>query len=122
MDSPMVEEKGRKFRIRVRPTRWNYIGVFLSMVGFILIFLCLVGGFTTSSKGIYFAKIKGSNVTATFGLLGYCTEQASQVTCHQDDAVKLMPFSKSFLVFFFCFLFCVCVCVCVVVVVVVVVY
>ncbi|ORZ13999.1 hypothetical protein BCR42DRAFT_329922 [Absidia repens] len=65
------------------------------MVGFILILLCLVGGFTSSSQGLHFAKIQGSNVTATFGLLGYCTEQASHITCQRDDAVKLMPFMET---------------------------
>ncbi|KAI8327782.1 hypothetical protein BC941DRAFT_364360 [Chlamydoabsidia padenii] len=91
----MAEEKGRKFRIRVRPTRWNHIGVFLSLVGFILVLLCLVGGFTSSSKGIYFAKIQDANVTATFALLGYCVEQGtpSQIICQRDDAVRPIPFA-----------------------------
>jgi hypothetical protein len=93
----MAEEKGRKFRIRVRPTRWNHIGVFLSLVGFILILICLVGGFTSTGRGIYFAKVQNANVTATFGLFGYCTDQAatSKVVCQQDEAVKQIPFGKT---------------------------
>ncbi|KAI8089143.1 uncharacterized protein BX664DRAFT_296659 [Halteromyces radiatus] len=93
MDSPMTEEKGHKFRIRVRPTRWNYIGLILSLAGFILVSLCLVGGISSNGHSIHFVKIQGNNVTATFGLLGFCIEQNHELNCQRDDAVKLIPFA-----------------------------
>ncbi|KAI8330770.1 hypothetical protein BC941DRAFT_404470 [Chlamydoabsidia padenii] len=55
--------------------------------------LCLVGGFQKESQLVNFAKIQGENVTASFGLLGYCLqEQQTGWTCYRDDAVKMIPF------------------------------
>ncbi|SAL98961.1 hypothetical protein [Absidia glauca] len=87
------EEKGQKLRIRLRPTRWTHFGLLLSLGGFILVLLCLAGGLQPVSQAIHFAKIQGENVTVTFGLLGYCLHgNAAGWTCHQDDAVKMIPF------------------------------
>ncbi|CAO3620825.1 unnamed protein product [Cunninghamella blakesleeana] len=89
MEPPV--EKRNKFRIRVRPTRWNYLGVFFAMAGFILIMLTTVGGFSKRGQDLYFTKIDGGNVTITFGLLGYCIQENGSIKCDRDDTVKVSP-------------------------------
>ncbi|ORX51233.1 hypothetical protein DM01DRAFT_261874 [Hesseltinella vesiculosa] len=54
----------------------------------------MVGGYSTASHGVYFAKIQSSNVTATFALFGYCVqEQNKPIHCVHDESVKLLPFA-----------------------------
>lgn len=93
----MVDEKQRKFKIRIRPSKRNYIGLFFSLVGFLLILLCLVGSRTGSSKGLHFARLTerpAGPLTIYVGWQGYCVEQSSDVECRTDDGVMMMPFGK----------------------------
>lgn len=95
----MADEKKRKFKIRIRPSKRNYIGLFFSLVGFLLILLCLVGSRTASGKGLHFARLierPAGPLTIYIGWQGYCVEQGStsNVECSTDDGVMMMPFGK----------------------------
>ncbi|KAI7882673.1 hypothetical protein K492DRAFT_144851 [Lichtheimia hyalospora FSU 10163] len=92
----MADEKQRKFKIRIRPSKRNYIGLFFSLVGFLLILLCLVGSRTVSGKGLHFARLierPAGPLTIYIGWQGYCTEESTNdVKCYTDDGVMMMPF------------------------------
>lgn len=92
----MAEEK-RKFALDLRLPRRNYVGVFFSLVGFILTLLCVVGCRTTHGEKLYFAKISESpagNLTLYIGWQGYCVQDGQSISCHDDDGVMMMPFGK----------------------------
>lgn len=90
-----MEGKKRKFALQLRPSRRNYIGVFLSLVGFILVLLCLIGARSTGAKRISFATITANPpgpLTIYLGWQGYCIDDKGETTCYNDDGVMMLPF------------------------------
>ncbi|KAI7903579.1 uncharacterized protein BX663DRAFT_485708 [Cokeromyces recurvatus] len=89
----------KKFRLKKAP--FNYTGFFLSIIGFILTLLCLVGCKTSSSKGLYFVKVtnaekpvNGTSVSIYYGWQAYCIED-HEVKCVSDRSVMIVPFDVS---------------------------
>ncbi|KAG0166253.1 hypothetical protein DFQ30_007412 [Apophysomyces sp. BC1015] len=68
--------------------------MFFSLVGFILVLLCLVGCRSASGQSLYFAKITdrpAGNLTILYGLQGYCVLDKT-TNCVSDDGVMIVPF------------------------------
>lgn len=84
----------------LRPGPFNTVGFFFSIVGFVLVLLCLVGCLRPSGRGLYFAKVTnatpltdGSNVAVYYGWQGYCLEDVN-LNCYNDRNVMVVPFGK----------------------------
>ncbi|KAI9357455.1 hypothetical protein BD770DRAFT_322095 [Pilaira anomala] len=82
----------------LRPGPFNTVGFFFSIVGFVLVLLCLVGCLRPSGRGLYFAKVTnatpltdGSNVAVYYGWQGYCLEDVN-LNCYNDRKVMVVPF------------------------------
>ncbi|KAI9484143.1 MAG: hypothetical protein EXX96DRAFT_166689 [Benjaminiella poitrasii] len=89
----------KKFRLKQVP--FNYTGLLLSIIGFILTLLCLVGCSSSGSRGLYFAKvtdaassIDGSSVSVYYGWQAYCI-QDQQLKCVNDRNIMKVPFDVS---------------------------
>lgn len=94
----------KKFHVRQGP--FNFAGLFFSLIGFILVLLCLVGCQGPNSRGLYFAKVSnaipathGSAIAVYYGWQGYCVEQ-DELTCFSDRSVMVVPFGKKSFFFF----------------------
>lgn len=90
----MIEKKG-KFELRLRPSRANYIGAVLSLIGFVLTLLCLVGSRHPSGKSLHFIKLTDNppgSLALYVGWQGYCVDDQGSTECHTDDGVMQAPF------------------------------
>ncbi|KAI8988308.1 hypothetical protein BDF20DRAFT_814475 [Mycotypha africana] len=90
-------------RFHLRKGLVNYVGLCLSIIGFILTVLCLAGCLKPSSYGFYFAKITdaeassdGSFVSIYFGWQAYCVQESNQpMACYNDRSIMVVPFDVS---------------------------
>lgn len=87
----------------------DFIGVLLTLIGFLLVLLSVISNSTTSLQSLYFIKmnqvlpVNSSQFSMTFGMYNYCVYQGNSVNCIEDDGIMTVPYGK--LKKFF-FLFC----------------
>ncbi|KAI9023673.1 hypothetical protein CLU79DRAFT_747689 [Phycomyces nitens] len=87
--------KTNYFIPKVRPSRLNYFGLLFSLVGFVLVILCLSGGHSKAGHRLYFLKITDNppnQLSVVYGWRGYCIESKSVVDCKTDDSMMVVPF------------------------------
>lgn len=73
------------------------VSLFLTLTGFLLVFLSLLSNGTEQLKSLYFLKLSASNMTITFGLYNYCmTKGDSSTVCFEDDSIMVVPYGKLF--------------------------
>ncbi|KAF1801707.1 hypothetical protein V8B55DRAFT_1473341 [Mucor lusitanicus] len=89
----------KKFHFKQGP--FNVTGLSLTIIGFVLAMLCLVGCQRPSGRGLYFAKVTdaqkpadGNPVSVYYGWQGYCIEDA-KLDCYSDRSVMLVPFDTA---------------------------
>jgi hypothetical protein len=89
----------KKFPVKHLPL--DFIGLFFSMTGFIMVLLCLVGCIYDSGRGLYFLKVADSqptanaSMTAYYGWQAYCIDDINLgLNCYTDRSVMVVPFGK----------------------------
>lgn len=87
-----------KKRFRLGSEVSNVLGLVLSVIGFVLTVLCLVGCLRNSAQGLYFLKVtdatppaSGQSVSVYYGWQGYCIEEVT-LNCQQDRSIMIVPF------------------------------
>jgi hypothetical protein len=88
----------KKFHVRQGP--FNLAGLFFSLIGFILVLLCLIGCLEPSGRGLYFAKVtnavaptNGTGIALYYGWQGYCL-QDTELNCYNDRSIMVVPFGN----------------------------
>ncbi|KAL0089772.1 hypothetical protein J3Q64DRAFT_1730070 [Phycomyces blakesleeanus] len=86
--------KTNYFIPKVRPSRLNYLGLLFSLIGFVLVILCLSGGHSKAGQSLHFLKITDnppSQLAVTYGWRGYCINDKTW-QCKTDDSMMVVPF------------------------------